>query len=169
MQSFIQFTKVRNVKSPNRGTPQSAGIDFFVPEYDEKFINDLKLKNPKLHAYNDRIIVSSHSRVLIPSGIHVRIPENTALIANNKSGVATKKGLVFGASVVDSDYQGEFHLHLINTTDSAVEIMFGEKILQGLLMPILMPMPEEVESLDALYTNHESDRGSGGFGSTGNI
>ncbi len=169
MQPFIQFTKVRNVKSPNRGTPQSAGIDFYVPEYDEKFRSDLSSKNPTLHSYLDRVIVPPHCRVLIPSGIHIKIPENTALIANNKSGVATKKGLVFGASVIDSDYQGEVHLHLINTTDRDIEIMFGEKILQAILTPIYVPIPEEVESLDKLYENHNSERGSGGFGSTGTL
>jgi dUTP pyrophosphatase len=144
--SNLYYSKVRNVKSPSRGTPGSAGIDFFVPE-------DL---------YFD---ISPSKSSLIPTGIKVNIPDGFALIAFNKSGVALKKGLIVGACVIDSDYQGEIHMHVINTTSEHVHIESGEKLVQFLLIPVSHTDPQEV-NLDKLY-ERSTVRGSGGFGSTG--
>jgi dUTPase len=68
---LIRFIKIRDVKSPEYGTPGSAGIDFFVP-------NDF-----------ESVILEPGEHILIPSGVRARIPLHTALIAFNKSGVAT--------------------------------------------------------------------------------
>ena len=145
----VKIFKTRSVKTPTRGTPTSAGIDFYIPE-----------DFPKT-------IVEPHSDVLIPAGIKVRIPSGYALVANNKSGVATKKKLVFGASVIDEDYQGEVHLHLINSGVDPVEINPGDKIIQFLLEKQEYANIEEVATEDSLYKDLESIRGTGGFGSTG--
>ena len=83
----------------------------------------------------------------------------------NKSGVALKKGLVVGACVVDSDYQGEIHLHLINTSDKPVRIQPGDKLTQFLLIPVDHCLVEVVNEGDLF--EEETTRGSGGFGSTG--
>lgn len=149
MSKTVKFFKTRPVKSPLRGTPKSAGIDFFVPE-------DFP-----------QTVVEPHKDVLIPSGIKVRVPEGYALVANNKSGVATKKKLVFGASVIDEDYMGEVHIHLLNIGDQPTIISPGDKIVQFLLEKQEYAIVEEVSSLDALYGDLESQRGEGAFGSTG--
>jgi dUTP pyrophosphatase len=144
----LSFTKTRSVKSPARGTRVSAGIDFFVPD---------DFQSQTIHPQED---------ILIPSGIRVRVPEGYALIAFNKSGVSTKKKLVAGACVVDEDYTGEVHLHLINSGKEAVTINPGDKILQFILLPVnyagvLELTHEEYENLG------NTERGDGGFGSTG--
>ncbi len=145
----LYFCKLRSVKSPSRGTPASAGIDFFVPD-DFQPITLLPAQD-----------------VLIPSAIKVRIPKGYALVANNKSGVATKKKLIHGASVIDEDYQGEIHLHLINVGSSAVVITPGDKILQFLLEKQEYVEVKEVSSEEELYSGITTERGAGGFGSTG--
>jgi len=142
----MKISKVKIVKTPTRGTPESAGIDFFVPE--GIFAN-----------------LSPGQSCLIPSGIKANVPTGHALVAFNKSGVAVKKNLHVGACVVDEDYQGEIHIHLNNTGVETVEISPGEKIIQFILLPVFYDIIEEV-NLENLYEK-ESIRGEGGFGSTG--
>ena len=142
----MKIAKIKDVKTPARGTPESAGIDFFVPE---GIIAKL----------------SPGQSCLIPSGIRANVPAGHALIAFNKSGVAVKKNLHAGACVVDEDYQGEIHINLTNVGDEAVEILGGEKIIQFVLLPVFYDIIEEVE-LENLYEEVTS-RGEGGFGSTG--
>lgn len=146
----MKITKVRDVKTPVRGTDKSAGIDFFVP-------NDFP---------GEHYLATSQS-INIPSGIHAKIPEGHALIVMNKSGVALKKGLQVGACVVDEDYQGEIHIHVTNIGDDLATIKPGEKLVQMLLVPVIYDIPELVDSLDNLYNGETTDRGAGGFGSTG--
>jgi dUTP pyrophosphatase len=161
----MKYSKIRNVKSPNRGTSQSAGVDFYVPE-----------------DWNDGkpLILKAGERALIPSGIKVNVPTGHALIAFNKSGVASKKGLIVGACVVDEDYQGEIHINVINTCQRDLNrwddtvwtqdlgeatITPGEKLVQFILLPVLYASPEETE-IEELYSE-KTERGDGGFGSTG--
>jgi dUTP pyrophosphatase len=145
----MKISKIRDVKTPTRGTEGSAGIDFFVPN---NYPTNLCQIDPG-------------ERFFIPSGIKVDVPEGYALIAMNKSGVSMKKGLMVGACVVDSDYQGEIHLHLINASNKTVTIEPGDKLTQFLLVPVNYC---EIEVVDekSLF-EEETTRGSGGFGSTG--
>ena len=143
----MKFSKVRDVKSPSRGTALSAGIDFFVPN---DFIEMTVLPN---------------QRTLIPSGIKVSLPDGYALIAFNKSGVASKTGMIVGACVVDEDYQGEIHLNMMNTSDIGQLIRPGDKLTQFILVPVNYAEPQEV-IMDNLY-REVTERGEGGFGSTG--
>jgi dUTP pyrophosphatase len=149
----LRFSKVRDVKSPVRGTPGSAGIDFFCP-------NDLR---------SDICLPHVGDSVLVASGIKAEVPEGYALIAFNKSGVAIKKGLSLGACVVDSDYQGEIFIHLIKTAtfeDVSVSLIQpGDKIVQFLLVPVDHCTLEEVEE-NKLF-DFETERGIGAIGSTG--
>jgi dUTP pyrophosphatase len=142
----IKITKVKKVKTPERGTPRSAGIDFFVPD--------------EATPYH---LLPGES-ALIPSGIKVEIPPYFALIAFNKSGVSTKKGLQVGACVVDEDYQGEVHLHLVNVSDKVTTISPGEKVLQFILVPVAYPTVREVAAEEIHLQS--TQRGEGGFGST---
>jgi len=141
----MKIQKLRNVKTPNRGTSASAGIDFYVPE-------DFETASLK-----------PGESVLIPSGIRVQVPRGYALIAFNKSGVAVKQGLSVGACCVDEDYTGEVHLHMINTSNKDQVIATGQKLVQFILIPVSYMDVEEVEVLPERNT----ERGTGGFGSTG--
>lgn len=143
----MKFCKIRDVKSPCRGHDTDAGIDFFIP-------NDFETSQ-----------IYPHDSINIPSGIKAKIPHGYALIAFNKSGVATKLGLDVGANVIDEGYQGEIHLHLVNTTNQFIKIEKGQKIVQFILLPVNYELPEEVSEEDLFES--KSERGEGGFGSTG--
>ena len=69
--------------------------------------------------------------------------------------------------VVDETYTGECHLHLTNTGNCDITISAGDKIVQGVLIPMNYCVPEEVENEKVLFAGTESARGCGGFGSTG--
>ncbi|HUS49809.1 MAG TPA: hypothetical protein VMZ91_06570 [Candidatus Paceibacterota bacterium] len=170
MADTIKFLKVRNVKSPSRANRYDAGIDFYVPEFTTEFLKDLKEKNPEIYVSNFNMILESGQRVLIPSGIHCQMAKNDrALVAGNKSGVATKMGLIYGAQVVDYEYQGEVHLSLIYTGRGSVEILPGQKILQFLELPIFTSeiLIDETLSPEEFYKVATS-RGASGFGSSDN-
>lgn len=144
----MNIAKVKNVKTPTRGTPGSAGLDFYVPE------------NPEY-----QITLGPGESANIPSGIKANIPKGFALVAMNKSGVATKQGLQVGACVIDEDYQGEIHLHVVNISNSVTTVQPGQKLVQMLLIPVRY---EEVVVVAESELFHEvSQRGEGGFGSTG--
>lgn len=160
----MKIAKVRDVKTPVRGTSKSAGIDFFVP-------------NDYFEAH-----VSPGMDILIPSGIKADIPEGYMLMAADKSGVVTsriavvasgktaKPGsfdsvLIVGAKICDEDYQGEIHIHLINVGQQPVIIKPGMKIAQFILVPVKYEGIELVDEKD-LFSDI-SERGDGGFNSTG--
>ena len=170
----IRLIKTRRVLSPRKEGLDNAGIDFFVP-YDLTE-TDLEEKN-KTQQYSlkcngegevEVIYLQPHGRIVIPSGIKALIdPVDSMLQANNKSGVCTKKGLIYGAEVVDSSYTGEIHISLINTSKLPVTILPGEKIIQFIHVPVLHP--QMLELSDEEFNNLASDwslRGSGWQGST---
>ena len=165
-----------DVKAPVRDYG-NAGIDFFIPNYNKTFAEAFNAKNTPNQAYLSTDIdgigiirIMPHGRVNIPSGIRSYISPNVALEAQNKSGIATKHGLVYGASVVDANYQGIIHISLINTTSQVIELPFGMKAVQ--FLPRLIDIsPVEVYdnvSFEEFYKDFEfSNRGEGAFGSTG--
>lgn len=162
----MKFSKTRKVKSPEYAHIKSdAGIDFFIPQFNDEFINDLMNKNNNnIQIQDGNIIILPHQRILIPSGIYVNVPHNRALIANNKSGIATKLGLIYGASVIDNGYQGQVHISLINTSNKIVTLMQNQKIIQFILHVIDNNNLIEVD-FDDLYST-KSQRQKGGFGHT---
>lgn len=137
--------RIREVKLPNRGTSKSAGLDFFIP-------NDFT-----------PITLNPNESALIPSGIKAQVPEGHALIAFNKSGVATKQSLMVGACCVDEDYEGEIHLHVINVGKMPTVLQPGQKLTQFILIQVNYANVQEVEN----FPERQTERGSGGFGSTG--
>jgi len=143
----LKFSRVRKVIPPKRAHSLDAGIDFFVP-------SDFSVTK-----------VSPGNGIKIPSGIKVNIPQGYALIAFNKSGICTTLGLIAGACVIDSGYQGEIHIHLINASKREVWITADTKIIQFLLIPVSGVETEET-SIEDLFIE-ESERSAGGFGSTG--
>jgi dUTP pyrophosphatase len=171
---MLRFSKVRNVKSPVRGTKKSAGIDLFLPVFDNYFKLDVISKNlrtPQKDSYSyymleKSLLLSPNSRILLPAGIKFNLDEhpNTALVVHNKSGVASKKGLDRMAEVIDEDYQGEVHISLVNTSPYIVEIHENEKIIQLLHENVNYTDLDEVHE-SVLYYDI-SERGEGGFGHT---
>lgn len=160
---LVTFAKVREVRTPEYGTPGSAGIDFYIPE-----------DSPKIY-------LAPGEDTLIPSGIKANLPSGYALIAFNKSGIAAsfaaqaKAGhkpkptaltapLHIGAQVIDSDYQGEIHISLCNVGTTEVTLYPGQKIAQFILVPIAQAELKQV-ALSELYQTTTS-RGTGAFGST---
>lgn len=173
MESF-KFLKIRNVPSPSRGTPFSAGIDFYVPY--GLTANEMAAKQPvkgQIQILADEVtgeikkyVIHPGKRILIPSGIKAKMPKGYCGIFFNKSGVASRAGVIVGSCVVDSDYQGEIHLSIMNVSDEPLNLLPGTKLTQMLIVPESICDVEEVNSLEDLYDG-ETIRGEGGFGSTG--
>lgn len=141
------FTKVREVKSPSRGTSESAGFDFYVPADVSPFT------------------IFPGQSVNIPSGIKLVIEPGHAGIFFNKSSVGSK-GVLAGACVVDQDYRGEVHLNVHNVSSLPVEYKPGQKLIQMLVIPVSVLTAVELTE-DEYFEHSNTARGSGGFGSTG--
>ena len=148
----ILFSKVRKVRAPHRGTTFSAGLDFFIPD-------DMVFPNGKHYCF-----LKGGQSIVVPSGIRMNIPKGYALIAQDRSSVAVQ-GLILGAKLVDQDYQGEIHFHLINSTRKRkIRIFAGQKITQFALVPVIFPKPLQVK--DSNLFKERTTRGKGAFGST---
>lgn len=102
-------------------------------------------------------------RRLVPTGLFIELPYGYEAQVRPRSGLALKRGLtcVNAVGTIDSDYRGELRVPLINLSREAQEIADGERIAQLVLAQHGVVFWQEVEELE------ESDRGSGGFGSTG--
>ena len=115
------------------------------------------------------IYICPFTRILIPSGIRGLLePRDSMLMAANKSGISTKKGLIYTAEIVDSPYTGEIHIGVYNTSHEVQIIEAGTKLVQFIHVPIYLTEPEEVTNGE--FYNDASDwgtRGNNGFGSTG--
>lgn len=97
---------------------------------------------------------------LFDTGVHIAIPEGYVGFLKSKSGLNVKHSIQ-SEGVIDSGYTGSIHVKLFNHGSKAVTIQKGQKISQLVLLPIITPKLELVDSLE------ETERGSGGFGSTG--
>jgi len=145
----MKIYKTREVKTPTRAHSNDAGFDLYIPE---DFLAQ---------------VLNPGQSVLIPSGIKAKVPKGHALIAFNKSGVAAKKNLLVGACVIDESYQGEIHIDLHNVGNTAQVISPGDKIIQLLCIKMNYVSVQIAESEDELFGETVSERGEGGFGSTG--
>ena len=164
-----------DVKHPEREYG-NAGIDFYIPNYTESFEKAFDAKNYPSNAMLKKhigcyfITIPPHGRANIPSGVRSMISPNIALEAQNKSGVATKSGLVYGAATVDASYKGIIHISVINTTAETVTLPLGMKVMQ--FIPRIIDT-SDVEVFDNItveefYKDFEfTNRGEGAFGSTG--
>lgn len=142
----LQIKKLTHFRGelPKYETPLSSGFD--------------------IRAQTDgKIVLKPGERVLIPTGLAFSIPEGYEIQARPRSGLAIKKGisLVNTPGTIDADYRGEVKIILINHGQEEVEILDQERIAQLVLCPVLQAEFESVEELD------QTDRGAGGFGSTG--
>lgn len=181
----LRFTKVRPVKSPTRANEGDAGIDFYTPELSFYQLIDNIPQNKEgyyqrkdlLYTGEGSITILQGGRILIPSGIKVLIdPRESMLMAANKSGVASKEGLLYTAEIVDSPYTGEIHIGVFNsgTVPVTLDIIdvpqsMGKKLMQFIHVPIILSTPTQIS--DSEYDKLAKEwgtRGSNGFGSSDN-
>lgn len=141
----INIKKLNDLaKIPTRGSEQAAGYDLYA-------------------ATSYGIQIAPHSTVMVGTGLSIEIPDGYFGAVFARSGLASKKGLrpANCVGVCDSDYRGEYMVALHNDTDKLVEIAPHERIAQLVIMPYLAVEFEEVNELS------DTERGDGGFGSTG--
>lgn len=140
----IKVIKVEGVQLPKYETTGSAGMDVRA-----------NIKEP--------ITLDSLDRILIPLGLKLEIPEGYEVQVRPRSGLALKHGIgmVNSIGTIDSDYRGEIGAILVNLSKEPYTIQPGERIGQIILNKIEQIEWKVVEKLS------ESERGSGGFGSTG--
>lgn len=180
MDNRVSILKVRQVTSPVRANANDAGTDFYIPDYNDQFMKDIvKMNSENNVIINTRvddnkktvmdIIIGPFSSIKIPSGIKVCIHDkDTFLQVTNKSGIASKLELDVMANCVDADYTGEVIFNLKNTTPHAVVVTTGMKIVQVVHREYIRTDWQEVD-VDTYNGFGATDRGDGGFGSTGVI
>ena len=100
------------------------------------------------------------TRLLIDTGVHVQIPRGHVGMITSKSGLMQKCGILTSGTI-DSGYTGALRVILFNTGRQRVQIKAGQKVAQLVIFPIITPEIEVVDTLEA------TERGDGGFGSTG--
>ncbi len=108
-------------------------------------------------------IITPNSRILVHTGLHMAIPDGYVGMVCPRSGFALKHGVTVlnAPGIVDSGYRGEVGVILLNTSEQTVTVRKGDRIAQMVFVPYVHMAFEHVESLP------ETDRGEGGFGSTG--
>ena len=124
---------------PHRAHSADAGYDLFSRE--------------------DAVIHPSSGGVF-DTGVHVAIPEGYVGFLKSKSGLNVKHSIQ-SEGVIDSGYTGSIHVKLFNHGSRSIKIEKGQKISQLVILPIITPELELVEALE------DTERGTGGFGSTG--
>lgn len=109
-------------------------------------------------------VIPAGGRAIVPTGLAIALPSASyvALICA-RSGLAAKSGITManGVGVIDSDYRGELRVALFNSSQEDYTIRDGDRIAQLMVLPVVQPALQWVDALD------ETDRGAGGFGSTG--
>ena len=131
-------------KLPTYGSVEAAGADLYA-------------------CLEEPVTVEPGQSVFVPTGIALEVPVGCAGLIYARSGLACKRGLAPAnkVGVIDSDYRGQVVVVLHNHGAVAQSVEHGERIAQLVITPVLTPPYEEVQDLT------QSDRGAGGFGSTG--
>lgn len=140
----IQIVNKSQFPVPEYATPASAGVDLRAN-------------------VNEPISIGSLERILVPTGLFLAVPEGYEAQVRPRSGLAAKRGITVlnAPGTVDADYRGEIKVILINLSKDDFIIEPGERIAQLVIAKHEIAEWEEVESLD------KTERGKGGFGSTG--
>ncbi|KAI8884420.1 dUTP diphosphatase [Backusella circina FSU 941] len=129
-----------HAKIPTRGSALAAGYDIYCAH---------------------DTVIPAQGKGIVPTDISLAIPAGHYGRVAPRSGLASKHHLHTGAGVIDADYRGPLGILLFNFSTEDYKVSRGDRVAQLILEKISMLEVEEVESLD------ESERGHGGFGSTG--
>ena len=129
---------------PTYGSEAAAGADLYA-------------------CLEEPITIAPGETAWIGTGIALEVPQGCAGLVYARSSLGTKRGLAPAnkVGVVDSDYRGEIRVVLLNHGKASQTVEHGERIAQFVITPVLTPVYEETEELS------ETQRGVGGFGSTG--
>jgi len=137
----LRFAKMsEHAKAPTRGSSVAAGYDLYAAE---------------------EMVIEPGKRACVKTDIQIEVPDGTYGRVAPRSGLAAKHGIDVGAGVVDKDYRGNVMVLLFNFGDAAFNVARGDRIAQLVLEKICMAELEELPTLD------DTERGDGGFGSTG--
>ena len=143
--SVIRVKKLNeNAILPTYGSAEAAGADLYA-------------------CLEEPVTVQPGETAWIPTGIALEVPKGCAGLVYARSGLGVKRGLAPAnkVGVIDSDCRGQIHVVLLNHGKTEQTIQHGERIAQFLITPVLTPAYVEAEELS------DTDRGAGGFGSTG--
>lgn len=124
---------------PTRAHSMDAGLDLYSPT---------------------DVLLMPGSAAVIDTGVHVELPKRTVGFLKSKSGLNVKHGIL-GEGVIDAGYTGSIRVKLYNHSEEGYYIQRGDKITQLVILPVILPDLEQVDSLE------DTERGCGGFGSTG--
>lgn len=141
---FQPLPHLETLELPGYATPESAGMDIRAA-----------LKEP--------VRIEPGSRVLIPTGFRMALPEGYEAQIRPRSGLAWRNGITMlnAPGTIDADYRGEVKVLAINHGEEPFTVQHGDRIAQMVIAPVFRATVVRVEDLDA------TDRGTGGFGSTG--
>ncbi len=145
MSEIIKYTKLNEfAHEPTRGSEYAAGYDLYA-------------------AIDEAFSIPAHTTMKIGTGLSFELPNNTFAAIYARSGLATKQGLrpANCVGVCDSDYRGEYVVALHNDTNTVQVVNPGDRIAQMVLLPYIEMQFEETTALS------KTERGEGGFGSTG--
>lgn len=142
--NVVKLPHAENLPLPSYATPSSAGCDL-------------------LAAIEEDVVIQPLKRALIPTGLQIALPSDYEAQVRPRSGLALKHGITVlnSPGTIDADYRGEIGVVLINLGDEDFTITRGMRIAQMIVAPVLQIRWKEVLTLQ------ESERGAGGFGSTG--
>lgn len=167
----LELKLSNGVDLPKYATLGSAGLDV-SPNHIMKIYDGIKeLEGEKLEVIKERfnttgsIHLRAFERVLFGTGLTVsNMPSDMQLEVRSRSGVTLKRGLVIlnSPGTIDPDYRGEIGIIIYNSTPFLNRVDKGERIAQLVAMPMIQLNTVEVQEII------ETERGSGGFGSTGN-
>ncbi|MCH8558789.1 MAG: dUTP diphosphatase [Balneolia bacterium] len=137
--------------------PHSEGLE--LPGYETISAAGMDLRA----AVEDSVVIKAGDRTLIPTGLSIALPVGYEAQIRPRSGLAIKKGITMlnSPGTIDADYRGEVKLIVINHGNEEVEIKRGDRVAQMVIAPVVQARIIEVEELS------ETERGDGGFGSTG--
>ncbi len=146
-----------NLKIKLMAHAEELGLPFYATKGSAGM--DVKAAIPE----DSPITIKPFERKLIPLGIQSSFDNNFEIQMRPRSGMALKKGLSIPNSpaTIDSDYRGEWGVILINLSNEDIQINRGDRIAQVIMCPVAKATIVKVDSLD------DSERGGGGFGSTG--
>ena len=133
-----------NAQLPVYGSQEAAGADLYA-------------------CLDAPVTIAPGETAWIPTGIALEVPKGCAGLVYARSSMGVKRGLAPAnkVGVIDSDYRGEIRVVLLNHSKQPQTVEHGERVAQMLITPVLTPAYEEVTELS------DTDRGVGGFGSTG--
>ena len=130
-----------------------------IPKYESSGASGLDISA----LTEENILIKPKEKAIIPTGLACSIPKNYEIQIRPRSGLAARNNLTVlnSPGTIDSDYRGELKIILINLGNDNFEVKNGMRVAQMVVCPVEIAEIEEVKSLEG------TDRGKGGFGSTG--